>query len=272
MTRILIVMGLALLTGLVQCKPSKEKPEQTATPMSEDVIPLGDTSRTSVDWNGTYFGFLPCADCEGILTELTLNPEGTYRMKRVYWGKDQQVFESEGSFQWDESGGKIQLMDSGSKEDMLRFQVGENRLFQLDLSGSKIESDFAERYELSKQSHISGVEGVYWKLVELRGQPIPETAPSTPFFIMVPGSGRVNGNGGCNTLMGGYELEEGSRISFSQFASTMKACQNADFEPEFLKVFDMVDNYSLKGDRLTLNKARMAPLARFIAAFPDKKM
>jgi heat shock protein HslJ len=68
--------------------------------------------------------------------------------------------------------------------------------------------------------------------------------------------------------MGSYELSEGSRISFSQFASTMMACPDADFEPEFLKVFGDADNFSLKGDTLSLNKARMAPLARFVAAFP----
>jgi hypothetical protein len=36
-------------------------------------------------------------------------------------------------------------------------------------------------------------------------------------------------------------------------------------ETEFLKVFEMADNYSLSGTTLSLNKARMAPLARFEA-------
>lgn len=268
MRRISMVFGLVLLTGLIQCKPSKEKKEQTTTPMSEETIPIGDNSRTAVDWNGTYYGFLPCADCEGILTEFTLNSDGSYLMKRVYWGKDREVFTSEGEFKWDESGGRIQLQDTSAHEEVIWFQVGENRLFQLDRSGAKIESDFAERYELRKQGHIYDIEGVYWKLVELRGQPVPEGSPSTPFIILVSGSNRVNGNGGCNTLMGAYELKEGSRISFSPLATTMMACQNADFEPEFLKVFDTADNYSLKGDTLSLNKARMAPLARFAVAFP----
>ena len=29
-----------------------------------------DNSRNSVDWNGTYRGIVPCADCEGIKTEV----------------------------------------------------------------------------------------------------------------------------------------------------------------------------------------------------------
>lgn len=262
------ILGLALLTGLTQCKPSKEKPEQMTRIQEQDSVPLGDTSRTSVDWNGTYYGFLPCADCGGILTELVLESNGSYLMKRVYWGKDQQVITSEGTFQWDGSGGKIRLGDSKSKDEVVWYQVGENRLFQLDRKGNRNESDLAERYQLSKQNSLTGIEGVYWKLVELGGQPIEDGAPSAPFLMLVPGSGRVNGNGGCNTIMGGYELTDNNRISFSQFASTMMACPGENPEQEFLKVFDQVDNYTLKRDTLSLNKARMAPLARFVAAFP----
>jgi heat shock protein HslJ len=38
-----------------------------------------------------------------------------------------------------------------------------------------------------------------------------------------------------------------------------------EVETAFHDVLKMVDNYSLSGDRLTLNRARMAPLARFEA-------
>jgi heat shock protein HslJ len=269
MKRIFVAVSLILLAGLIQCKPDKEKKEEMATPEEKEVIPLGDTSRTSVDWDGTYLGFLPCADCEGILTELTLRPDGTYQIKRVYWGKDRDVHTSGGSFRWDDTGGKIRLEEPGAEPGALQFQVGENRLFQLDRDGNRIQSDFAERYELAKRGHLTGVEGVHWKLVELRGQAIPQTPPSKAFFTMVPGSGRVSGNGGCNSIMGGYEIMEGSRVSFSQFASTMMACPDVDYETEYLKVFEMADNFTLRGDTLSLNKARMAPLARFVASFPD---
>jgi heat shock protein HslJ len=36
-------------------------------------------------------------------------------------------------------------------------------------------------------------------------------------------------------------------------------------EQEFAKMLEKVDNYSLNGNQMTLNKARMAPLARFEA-------
>ena len=53
---------------------------------------------TSVDWDGTYFGILPCADCNGIQTILTLNKNLTYEIQMKYLGKDEKVFESKGTF------------------------------------------------------------------------------------------------------------------------------------------------------------------------------
>jgi len=40
-----------------------------------------------------------------------------------------------------------------------------------------------------------------------------------------------------------------------------------DIEKAFLDVLSAVDNYSLNGGHLTLNRARMAPLARFEAVY-----
>lgn len=79
----------------------------------------------------------------------------------------------------------------------------------------------------------------------------------------------MNGFGGCNTFTGVYKLNEAtSRISFDQIASTMMACPSGmDIESAFHEVLRTVDNYSLNDDHLTLNRARMAPLARFEAVY-----
>ena len=78
---------------------------------------------------------------------------------------------------------------------------------------------------------------------------------------------RVHGSGGCNTFNGSYELKEGNRISFSKIASTLMACENMEAEQEFFKVLETADKFNLVGNTLTLNKAKMAPLARFEAVY-----
>jgi heat shock protein HslJ len=111
----------------------------------------------------------------------------------------------------------------------------------------------------------------YWKLIEINGKPVvlDETTPREAFIILKNEDHRVNGNGGCNTLNGTYEISQGNRIKFSQMASTMMACLNMEIENELKRVLEMTDNYSLSDDGkfLSLNRARMAPLARFEAVY-----
>ena len=109
----------------------------------------------------------------------------------------------------------------------------------------------------------------YWKLIEIRGQKVTADnfASKEPHFILKSVDNRVIGNGGCNSLFGSYELQAGNRISFSKIGSTRMACVKPTVEAEFLNVLETADNYTVKNDTLQLNKARMAPLAKFVAVY-----
>ncbi|MFO7828002.1 MAG: copper resistance protein NlpE [Bacteroidales bacterium] len=107
------------------------------------------TSEISIDWQGTYKGVIPCADCAGNETEITLYQNKKYSIKNKYLGKDDhQVFEQTGRFSWDSAGSVIQLgsIKNGSKF----YRVGENYLQQLDIKGNEIEGELADLYILKK--------------------------------------------------------------------------------------------------------------------------
>lgn len=113
-------------------------------------IPLGDNSRVSLDWDGTYFGTIPCADCEGIETTLTLNSDLTYVLLTNYLGRNDALEErNSGPFSWDKTGGKIMLENAGSGPN--QYKVGENRLWHLDQNGEIITGDLADHYVLTKK-------------------------------------------------------------------------------------------------------------------------
>ena len=116
---------------------------------------------------------------------------------------------------------------------------------------------------VSVDIEVSPVEK-YWKLTELFGEPVVTSeGGKEAHLILKKEDNRVTGSGGCNTFNGTYTLEAGNRIRFSHMISTMMMCANMDVEMKLNKVFEMVDNYTIKDDVLVLNKARMAPLARF---------
>jgi len=107
-------------------------------------------SRNALDWQGTYKGITPCADCEGIETKVILNKDLTFVIQTKYLGKgDAKVFEEKGNFTWDNTGGIVMLQ--GLKGIPSQYKVGEKRLIQLDMEGKVITGPLAEKQVLIKE-------------------------------------------------------------------------------------------------------------------------
>ncbi|WP_026714871.1 META domain-containing protein [Flavobacterium daejeonense] len=109
----------------------------------------------------------------------------------------------------------------------------------------------------------------YWKLIEIRGQKVTsENYLKEPHFILKAKENRITGNSGCNSFSGTYELTpETNRIAIYNIAMTRMACIKPTVEEAFIKVLETADNYTVKNDTLQLNKARMAPMAKFVAVY-----
>lgn len=229
----------------------------------------GDNSRTSLDWPGTYMGILPCANCEGILTEVRLKADNTYEIATQYLSKSKEINRKKGAIEWDASGNSIRLVGANQPSGDLHYQVGENWLLQLDPKGNRIEGELADLYRLAKYNSDSDVREKYWKLIELRGKPISlGEEQQREAHLILKFDGRIVGSTGCNRMMGSYTLENENRIRFSQIASTLMACYDVPYEQDFLRALEQVDNYTLQKDTLSLAKAdNTTPLARFVVVY-----
>ena len=210
------------------------------------------SSKESLDWAGVYKGSTANGGKETIIA-LSLQRDLTFNLQTAATDEPDKVTISNGNFSWNKDGNEITLKDSknGNKRS---FKAGENNL-----------KETGKPYILEKVPE--GITEKYWKLIELNGKPFAkdETMGREPHIILKNEDRRVNANSGCNSIMGTYELEQGNRIKFSQMMSTMMACVNMEIETELKKALETTDNYTLSADGkyLSLNKARMAPLARF---------
>jgi uncharacterized lipoprotein NlpE involved in copper resistance len=158
MKKFRLYSALVVLT-LLSCQNEKTtEAEETTETITEGFpetieVPMnptpGDNSMNALDWEGTYVGTLPCADCEGIETELTIKYDGTYSYKTTYLGKEAEAEEVTGTFQWDENGSVITL--AGLDGAPGKYKVGENRIWHLDMEGNRIEGSLADKYILIKQ-------------------------------------------------------------------------------------------------------------------------
>jgi len=122
--------------------------EQTEAPKpTEEAKPVVDmhNAQNSLDWAGLYVGTLPCANCEGIQTELALNDDNTFVIKQTYLGKKQTI-EDKGTIMWHD--GTIAHL-KGKTVDM-KLKVEENQVVFLDQDGKVIDGPLKDKYVFKK--------------------------------------------------------------------------------------------------------------------------
>ena len=99
MKKTLLLLSLPLLLAACQ----NNTPTQTTAAPMPMVLNDGHTAENSLDWAGTYSGLMPCADCEGIQTKLTLKQDKTYVLDEHYVKNGNALHPSKqtGRFQFD---------------------------------------------------------------------------------------------------------------------------------------------------------------------------
>ena len=252
---------LTLLTGIYLLNTGCKSSSKT----QNSLVSAIDThnSRNSLDWPGVYSAKLPCADCSGINAIITLNEDNTFKRQYQYEGKSDSVYTQTGKISWEKQGSVIRLEEDG---ELGYYKVLENGLQQLDASGKPILSATAGGYNFRKVEQ-NKIEEKYWKLTQLNGQNISFSGQKEPYMILKTADSSVRGFAGCNGFGGHFELLPGNRVHFSKMISTKMACPDLALENQFMQILQKADNYSQHGDTLYLNKARMAPLAQFVAVY-----
>ncbi|MCG1034929.1 META domain-containing protein [Polaribacter sargassicola] len=121
---------------------------------------------------------------------------------------------------------------------------------------------------VSKSNFDTSITEKYWKLKTLYGKEIMmnKNQKREIFITLKTKDQRITGFAGCNTINGEYILGDDNIIAFKKMISTQIFCSNSD-ESEFLKALNSVDNYTIKGDVLSLSAGKNAPLAVFEAVY-----
>ncbi|MCA4780832.1 copper resistance protein NlpE N-terminal domain-containing protein [Empedobacter falsenii] len=152
-----IILTLFTVSIMMSCETKKEESinntkevisDSSASIIQNDTIADIHNSKTSIDWVGTYEGVLPCADCPGIKTTVTLNKDETIKIVSDYM-KGNTTFEEQGQFEWTADNNAI-FLDTKDKNRYF-YKVGENKLIVLSQEGEEIDGPLANNYILTKK-------------------------------------------------------------------------------------------------------------------------
>lgn len=249
------ILSLVLITSLLLSCNLKQKSTSSKQPDMH-------TSENSLSWDGVYYGLIPCASCPGIEVFLTINSDNTYKMVENYLEADNdQSVKTDGTFKWTEDGSTIVLVEDNDVAEVVRqYKVEENRLRMLDSEGNIIEGDLASNYLLFKSGNAE-VEDKKWKLIELNGQEVEGDADNF-YLIFDSETQKIQAKAGCNVIQFEYLLINDYRLITKPGLSTLMACPD-DTEDRLVASISNADNITYGDGTLSINKARMAPLARF---------
>jgi len=115
------------------------------------------------------------------------------------------------------------------------------------------------------------LENTYWALTKVGDTVVPEShSPRRAHFILNSEAHRVGGSGGCNGILGKYELE-GDSLTFKGVAMTRMACkQGMETEQAFLTALNQVGSWKITGRKLELLDGEGRTVAEFETG-PAKK-
>lgn len=228
--RLPLLLLLALTLGVTGCVPRKEADPNTASRPD-----AAHTSRNALDWAGVYEGALPCPDCAGTTTRLTLRRDETFELATTPVNAPSRVVR--GRFTWQADGNAITLDAAGGGQ---QFVVGEGRVALLEAGAAPGWPQPAQRTlklvpPVPVPSLHSTLESHRWTLAsatDAKGRPIAGLpgAKDRPVVFSFA-DGRLNIEGGCNRSFGGYQIDGEGRLVVGRMASTMMAC-----EPALMKV------------------------------------
>lgn len=109
------------------------------------------------------------------------------------------------------------------------------------------------------------LEKTRWTLTWVEGTKVEGETPKPAFIELDPGTHRLSGSGGCNQLMGTYELED-HHLRLTGTTRTMMACASGmDTEDKLVKALEQVRGWKVSGETLELLDGSGHVVAKFAA-------
>ena len=288
---------LFLLVFMVSCQQKSKNEVDSKVDSIKNAVSISHNAKNSLDYIGTYKGILPCADCDGLETEIAINENTTFSIKTKYQGKGNKIFIRKGHFAWNKNGNSIILTDISNGFN--QYLVVKNKLILLDSSGKKMADNLADEYVLSKlPTDTSDIEtadeknkvtvdldsrivtttviekvnpaigkyplaGTKWKLISLSKTKVDKKGKNVYYIKLNSKDGRFVALSGCNNILGHYVMPSSNSLTFSGIVSNKMDCADMELESYFFTTLAVTNSYKLENETLILFGSDKKQLAKF---------
>lgn len=165
MNQKLLAIACIGLFAVAACKKSEPvetaAPEPAAVPVEQAPAPVAvesEAARSAADvpfdtkgFAGRFVGMLPCADCPGIDTRITLNADGTFELLETYQDRKVKTTPVDGTWTVEADDKHIRLDPNTKAENDRLYEILSNdEIRPLDQEGKHIEGDLP--YNLKREA------------------------------------------------------------------------------------------------------------------------
>ena len=129
---------------------AREKTNQQLTDHAAHVNPID----KSLEFHGVFYGFLPCNDCNGIKTTLSLKQNDNYLLVTQPARESSREYYEKGKYSWNDENHTVVLTprkESGTRQYHIE---NEGTLVQLSSGGARMTGDEADRYILRRSDTV----------------------------------------------------------------------------------------------------------------------
>lgn len=151
-----IVTLLAFISGGILLVGCNSQSNQSANKEAESLV------------SGTYSGVIPCADCPGILYEISFNDNQKYNSSSIYIGRSNRPFSENGT--WKIENDTLVVLQGASGDGTRHLAFNDSTLVMLGQDGKQITGSLADHYVLDRKEASTEDEAMKW--TDLRDQGI----------------------------------------------------------------------------------------------------
>lgn len=112
----------------------------------------------SLDFHGIFYGYLPCNDCDGIKSTLSLKQNNNYLLVTQPARDSSREYYEKGKYKWDEENHLLILTsrkDSSTRQFLIK---DEGTIVQLNSDGTRMSEELEDDYTLQRSDTVKSRE------------------------------------------------------------------------------------------------------------------